>query len=323
VTSDRVLVTGSGGCIGAWAVSRLVREGTPVAAYDLSENDSRLRLLLNESELGQVERVRGDIRDKDELTSLVLDGGFTHIVHLAGLQVPFCAADPALGSQVNVTGTINVFEAVRNSETVRGLSYASSIAVFGRADLYENGIARDDSPLLPATLYGTYKQANEGAARVYSEDWGVGSVGLRPCIVYGAGRDQGLTSDVTKAMLAAAASQDSHIAFGGSSTFQHADDMAATFIEAARLEPDGALIHNVPGPTVPISEIASLISVETGVNVSVAEDELPLPKGVDGTPLSDLLGDKATQRPIKLGIVEGIDHFRRLLADGRLSPPPG
>jgi UDP-glucuronate 4-epimerase len=321
VASERFLVTGSGGCLGAWVVSRLVREGIPVVAYDLSENDARLRLLLDEGELGQVVRIRGDIRDKDDFGKLVLGGGFTHVVHLAALQVPFCAADPFLGSQVNVAGTINVLEAVRYSKTVRGLAYASSIAVFGSGDLYENGIARDDSPLLPATLYGTYKQANEGAARVYANDWGVGSVGLRPCIVYGPGRDQGLTSDVTKAMLAAAAGQDSYIAFGGSSTFQHADDMAATFIEAARFEPDGALIHNVPGPTVPISEIASLISAETGVSVSVADDELPLPRGVDGTPLSKLLGDKVSHRPIEIGVMEGIDHFRRLLSEGRLSPP--
>lgn len=319
--SERFLVTGSGGCIGAWVVSRLIREDVEVAAFDLSENDSRLRLLLDDRELGDVERIRGDIRDKDEFVNLVDDGEFTHLVHLAGLQVPFCAADPVLGSQVNVTGTINVLEAARHCEAVRGLSYASSIAVFGPAGLYEDGIARDDSPLEPATLYGTYKQANEGAARVYAADWGIGSVGLRPCIVYGPGRDQGLTSDVTKAMLSAAAGQDAHIAFGGSSTFQHADDMAATFIEASRIESDEALIHNVPGPTVQISEIASMISAEGGVSVSVADEELPLPRGVDGSPLAELLGDRATQRSIETGITDGIEQFRRLLANGRLAPP--
>lgn len=314
-------MTGSGGCIGAWVVSRLVREGTPVAAYDLSENDARLRLLLDDEELRGVDKIRGDIRDGDEVRMLVADGGFTHVVHLAGLQVPSCVADPILGSQVNVTGTINVFEAVRHSDGVRGLSYASSIAVFGGADLYEGGIAHDDSPLVPATLYGTYKQANEGTARVYARDWGVGSVGLRPGIVYGPGRDQGLTSDVTKAMLAAAAGEDSHIAFGGSSTFQYVDDIAATFIESARLEADGARIHNVPGPTVSLSEVAALIHTDAGVEVSTSDDELPLPRGVDGTPLQTLLGGKVVQRRIDEGIAEGIDHFRRLLAEGRLAPP--
>lgn len=317
--NQRFLVTGSGGCIGAWTVARLVREGTPVVAFDVSDNDARLRLLLDDDEMGRVGTARGDIRDRDRLVDLVTSGRFTHIVHLAGLQVPFCAADPVLGSQVNVTGTINVLEAVREAAgQVRGMSYASSVAVFGSADLYEEGIAHDESPLAPATLYGTYKQANEGAARVYAADWEVGSVGLRPCIVYGPGRDQGLTSDVTKAMLAAAAGREAHIAFGGSSTFQHADDMAATFIEAARLESDTALIHNVPGPTVEIEVIAALIEEQTGVEVTVASDPLPLPRGVDGTPLEEILGNAATQRPIEKGIADGIGQFRELLSAGRL-----
>lgn len=317
--NERFLVTGSGGCIGAWAVARLVKAGTEVVAFDVSDNDSRLRLLLDQDELERVEHVLGDIREREALVELVADRHFTHIVHLAGLQVPFCIADPVLGSQVNVTGTINVLEAARHSDgAVRGLSYASSVAVFGKADLYEDGIAFDDSRPAPATLYGTYKQANEGAAEVYANDWGVGSVGLRPCIVYGPGRDQGLTSDVTKAMLAAAAGSNAHIGFGGSSTFQHADDMAAIFIESARLGSETALVHNVHGPTVEVTEIARLIRDATGVEVSVAEQPLPLPRGVDGSPLAELLGDKGSQRSIEAGIDQSIEQFRHLLSTGKL-----
>ena len=317
---ERFLVTGSSGCIGAWAVAQLVREGTYVVAFDISDNDARLRLLLDDAEMSRVETARGDIRDRDEFITTVNEGGFTHIVHLAGLQVPFCAADPVLGSQVNVTGTINVFEAVRQSDSVvQGLSYASSVAVFGSAEMYPNGVARDDSPLAPATLYGTYKQANEAAAKVYAADWGVSSVGLRPCIVYGPGRDQGLTSDVTKAMLAAAVGRPAHIGFGGSSTFQHAEDMATTFIEAARIESSGARIHNVPGPTVPVAEIALMIESETGVEVSVVDTPLPLPSRIEGGPLQEWLGDGVTHRQIDRGIPETIDHFRRLVEEGRLN----
>lgn len=322
MSDERFLVTGSGGCIGAWTVAQLVKEGTAVATMDVSSADARLRLLLDEGELAKVESHVEDIRDSQAVSDLVRDGGFTHIVHLAGLQVPFCAADPELGSQVNVTGTINVLEAVRHSDgQVRGLAYASSVAVFGSADKYEGGIAFDDSPLYPATLYGTYKQANEGAAKVYDQDWGVGSVGLRPCIVYGPGRDQGLTSDVTKAMLAAASGQPGHIGYGGSSTFQHAEDMAATFVASARLESDHARIHNVGGPTVEVSAIASMIEAEAGVEVSVADEPLPLPKGVDGSALDGLIGDTVSNRPIDEGIAGGIEHFRRLLDQGLLNPP--
>ena len=58
--------------------------------------------------------------------------------------------------------------------------------------------------LTPASIYGVYKIANEGSARIYWQESQVASVGLRPLIVYGGGRDQGTTSSPTLAMAAAA-----------------------------------------------------------------------------------------------------------------------
>src|SRR5581483_492658 len=111
------------------------------------------------------------------------------------------------GANVNVTGTVNIFEAVkRNRDHVRGLTYASSAAVFGPPTLYPDGVVSDDSlPSPSATIYGVYKQANEWTARVYAETQGIGSIGLRPFVVYGPGRDQGRTSSPTVAVVAAAA----------------------------------------------------------------------------------------------------------------------
>ena len=318
---DRVLVTGAGGCLGSWVVRQLVEEGTAAVAFDLSDDYRRLRLLLDEDRMGDVVFRQGDLRDFDAVDSLVQEENITHIVHLAALQIPFCAADPVLGAQVNVAGTVNILEAVRRSDgQVRGTAYASSVAVFGPAEMYEGGIADDRSPLAPGTLYGVYKQANEGTARVYAADWGVGSAGLRPCIVYGPGRDQGLTSDPTKTMLAAAAGTPSRIAFGGSSTFQHAQDAADCFLAAARLETDSALVHNMGGPAVAISEIAAAVTAAApGVGVTVDGQPLPLPQAIDGTPLDGLLGVR--HRTMEEGIADAMEDFRRLLAEGLLHPP--
>ena len=72
-----------------------------------------------------------------------------------------------------------------------------------------------------------FKQANEGTARIYWEDNGLASIGLRPCgIVYGPGRDQGNSSPPSKAMLAAAVGTDYHIPFRGQIVFSHASDVA-------------------------------------------------------------------------------------------------
>ena len=102
---ERFLVTGAGGCLGAWAIHELVKEGTPVVAFDVSDDLHRLRLLLDEQEIDDLEISLGDLRDQQAVEDLVVGGGITHVVHLAALQVPFCIADPVRGSQVNVTGT--------------------------------------------------------------------------------------------------------------------------------------------------------------------------------------------------------------------------
>ena len=192
---ERFLVTGAGGCIGAWAARCLLDEGAEVIATDLSEDLRRFRLVSHPKAEEKLEFVRLDVTDTKAVTDLVAEREVTHIVHLAGLQVPFCAANPPLGAMVNVVGTVNIFEAARHAGRPVGLVYASSAAVFGSGSFFSSGIVGDTSPLLPENLYGVYKVANEGTARIYALDHGVGSIGLRPFVVYGPGRDQGMTSE--------------------------------------------------------------------------------------------------------------------------------
>ena len=323
IDTEHILVTGSGGCIGAWAVHELIKQGTAVVAFDIADDPYRLRLVLDDDEMSGVTIRKGDIRDISAVERVVKEEGITHIVHLAGLQVPFCAADPINGSLVNVTGTLNVLEAARRSGgQVRGVTYASSIGVFGPADMYEGGVVHDDSPAAPATLYGAYKQANEWTARIYAADWGVGSVGLRPSVIYGVGRDQGLTSGATQVMLAAAAGQSGHIGYGGAVTYQHAQDMAAIFIAAARLESETALVHNVGGPVADISEVAAIIdNTCPGVETTFDTDPFPLPSIIDGAGLDRIIDFR--QRSLEDGISGTIENFRRLLAAGRVVTPSG
>ncbi len=319
---ERFLVTGAAGCLGAWAVARLVREGTPVVAFDASADTYRLRYLLGDHELEKVTWVQGDIREQSQLIALVESHAITHLIHLAALQVPACRADPVTGAQVNVVGTVNVFEAVRRTEgRIRGVAYASSAAAFGPATKYVDGVAADHDPLAPETLYGVFKQTNENTARIYMTDWGLGSVGLRPCVVYGPGRDQGLTSDPTKVMLAAATGQSGHIAFGGSSTFHHADDVAAAFVAAARSEPSDAVVHNVGGSDVTIAEFASAVEKAVpGIAVTFGEQLLPLPAALEGSGLKRLVGDTVRFRSLEQGVGDTIDQFRRLLGTGLIAP---
>jgi UDP-glucuronate 4-epimerase len=294
----RFLVTGAYGCIGAWTVAELLGDGHDVVTFDLSSEPRRLRLLTD----AEVPHVAGDITKAEDVDRAF--EGVTNVIHLAALQVPFVRADPRAGAQVNVLGTINVFEAAKERELP--VVYASSIAA-----LDADGLSVGP----PSTLYGAFKRANEHTAQVYFGEHGVPSVGLRPHTVYGVGRDQGVTSAPTTAMLAAAAGRAYAIPYGGACQMQIAGDVARAFIAASLAPIERAEVHNLPGRKVAISEIVEAIGAD-----GIGHDDLllPFPEEVDATSFTARYPGYA-ETPLDEGVVATIDRFRTLLSEGKVS----
>jgi len=321
LAEDRYLITGAFGCIGSWATKRLVDEGVAVFSYDLPGNPHRLRLIMDDEAFNKVNVLEGDITDQGRFEQVVVDNGITHIIHLAAFQVPFVRADPIQGARVNVVGTTIVFETARqHADQVKGLVYASSIGVYGPADLYPPGPIAHDASLAPPTLYGLTKQANEGLARIYWQDWQVRSIGLRPFFVYGPGRDQGVSSTPTKAMAAAAVGQSYHVSFGGSAVYQHADDAAKAFIHAVRTPLDGAPVFNLGGSTASMTDVVKAIEAaapDMAGKITFEPTPMAVPEDVDRAAIEAALGDTGW-RPFNQGVRETIEHFRAAAADGRL-----
>lgn len=322
--TETFLVTGAMGCIGAWVLRRLAREGVPTVALDTTAEPLRPRLLMSADELAQITWVQADIADLDQVQRIVEQHQITHIVHLAGLQVPACRANPSLGARVNVVGTVNVLEvAHRCREQVRGLAYASSVAALGPtsfyAPLYGNRPIPDDAPLFPQTLYGVYKQANEQTARLYWQDWQVSSVGLRPYIVFGVGRDQGVTSDIAQAIRAAAEGKPYHIQFGGPVGLQYADDVAQMFIAAARANIQTAAVCNLRNDVIEVDEFVRLLrQAAPQAHITCQTDKpLPFPANLDDSGLRHILGT-VPHTSLETAIGETMAMFTRLLKQGRL-----
>ncbi len=316
--SDSVyLVTGSMGFIGAWALYHLVKQGKTVVSYDLSERRDRVNLLLAPDEQQALRFVTGDLTNTDHVIQTLTEHKVTHIIHLGALQVPFVRANPIVGAQVNVVGTANLLEGAKRLG-IPHVVYASSIAVYGAVDKYPPGLIQPDAPLDPHTLYGVYKQANELAARVYWEEYKLTSTALRPYTVYGVGRDQGLTSEPTKAMLAVAAGQPYHLTFGGVCQYQVGSDVALQFIAAAENPLGGAYVFNLGGQPTHMREIVDLIKqIRPGPQVTFDDKQLPFPHGFDDTPLRQHFAT-VYATPLVDGLRATIEHFERCLADGRL-----
>jgi nucleoside-diphosphate-sugar epimerase len=317
MSEERWLITGALGCIGAWCCRQLVREGHVAIGFDLGEDRRRLELVMSPEELGAVKLVRGDITDLGAVERVLEEQRITHVIHLAAMLVPLAAADPPRGALVNVVGTVNVFEAVKR-RGLAGLAYASSAAVYDRAD----GVrVAEDADGHPINHYGVHKQANEGAARVYWRDDGVPSVGLRPHIVYGPGRDHGMTAGPTLAMVAAVRGEHYEIPFGGRAQFQYAPDAARLFIDAARSPGEDGTVRNLGGPSEQVSDVVAAIEAalpESAGTITFKEDVLlPLPEEMDAV------------RPVTTPLAEGVRETIELLkgalqrrpdAAGRVAP---
>ncbi|MFL5642283.1 MAG: NAD-dependent epimerase/dehydratase family protein [Chloroflexota bacterium] len=325
MSGERFLVTGALGCVGAWTVRALVREGVPVTTFDLGGDPRRLRQIMTPDELATVDIVAGDITDLDGLSAVLEDRAIDHVIHLAALQVPFCRADPPLGARVNVLGTINVFEAVRRrarSVPMAPISYTSSIGMYSGDDAdAATGRLAVDATAHPQSHYGVYKLANEGSARVYWLEDGIASVGVRPLTVYGVGRDQGMTSGPTKAIAAAVLGTSFTVPFRGATLFQYARDVAATLIAASRADPTGAHVYNLPGTIADGS--ALLAAIEAAVPgaadlVRFEPVDLPFPTEIDSDGIETLGPIPVTS--LADGVRESVDIYRSLARSGRLDP---
>jgi UDP-glucuronate 4-epimerase len=318
---ERFLVTGALGCIGAWTVRALIREGVPVVAFDLGSDPRRLRLIMTDDELSQVTFVRGDITDLASVEAALGDHAITNVVHLAALQVPFCRADPPLGALVNVVGTVNVFEAVKRlGDRIASIVYTSSIGMFAADDAdLTTGRLPEDATAHPLNHYGVYKLANEGNARVYWLDNQVSSIGLRPMTVYGVGRDQGMTSGPTKAIAAAVLGVPYTIGFGGSTLFQYAEDVARTLIAASRSGLTGANVFNLGGSAASMNEVVetieSIVPEARGL-ITFEPAPLPFPAEIDHAQL-DAIGPVPVT-PFADGVAASAAIYRDLARRGHL-----
>lgn len=307
-----VLVTGAGGCIGAWVCAILSRSGVPVIATDLTPSPRRAALVMGESEAEALDWIALDVTDGAAVAQLINDRKVRSIIHLAGLQVPFCAANPAMGARVNVEGTINILEAARGAEINRTV-FASSVAALG----FPIGGPNKE------TLYGAYKVANENTAYVYWKDWQVPSVCLRPNVVYGVARDQGMTSKSTIAIQAAAFGQPYEVPFTGPYSWLYAGEAAAAFIASISQEGTGAYCFDLNGRCEPVEAGLDLLKgIDSTAEVTASGAPIPFNPDLDEAPLRAHVPEYPTIT-IEDGIKDTYAAFKELYNKGRLTSLPG
>lgn len=295
--ANKILITGGSGFIGAWIARRLVQRGASVRIFDLKTNRDPARAVIGDI-VDDMEWVAGDVSDAQAVQDAA--SGCDLLVHLAAILTPACQANPILGAQITLMGTLNVFEAAR-AEGIGKVIYMSSAGVFGPDDgLHPH----------PTTLYGAWKLAGEGCARAYFEDHGIASAGFRPLIVYGPGRETGLTAGPTLACRAAARGEPYTIPFTGDSDYVFVDDVAAAFDEAAASELTGAAVYNIVGEFSTMDGlIASIRESAPGAQLSASGPRVPTTAHIDEGELREMFPAVPRTR-VRDGIRETVEFYR-------------
>lgn len=196
----RLLIIGGAGFIGSNAVAWHLQKSDEVVVFDNLSRPGAERNLIWLRSVGNITFIKGDVRDYGEVLRLFRDFPEVDVVlHLAAqVAVTTSILDPRQDFEVNALGTLNILEAMRETNSQAILLYASTNKVYG--DLRSVGIEEVDNryafknlpegisenqPLDFHSPYGCSKGAADQYVRDYARIYGLKTIVFRQSCIYG------------------------------------------------------------------------------------------------------------------------------------------
>lgn len=159
MADKKILVIGGAGYIGSHVVKALLHENFAVTVYDNLSTGQVCNLF------EKAEFVKGDILDSQHLEKTMAQG-FDAVIHLAAKKaVGESMENPQLYSQNNISGSVNIFNAMLNTG-IKNIVFSSTSAVYGMPKYLP---LDENHPLNPMSFYGYTKMAIEQVMNWYSK----------------------------------------------------------------------------------------------------------------------------------------------------------
>ncbi|MCL2426032.1 MAG: SDR family oxidoreductase [Oscillospiraceae bacterium] len=177
------LITGGAGFIGSNLCESILGMGGTVRCLDNFSTGKRenIESFINHTHF---ELIEGDIQNYETCAKACID--VDYLSHQAAWgSVPRSIEMPLIYEDINVKGTLNMLEAARQSG-VKRFVYASSSSVYGDEPNLPKIEGREGKLLSP---YALTKKMNEEYARLYTELYGLETIGLRYFNVFGKRQD--------------------------------------------------------------------------------------------------------------------------------------
>lgn len=279
-----ILVTGGYGCIGAELIKWLLTQTDhEVLLGSRTVSDERTARIFRGVDTARLTCVPLDVSNLEQLQAAFSDHMITHVAHLAALQTPDCNAHRDLGLRINLGGTQKLLETIKTADRqLERCVFASSLAVYGpRADYPAGPVPMDASPN-PVNVYGTWKLAGEQLCRFFCDDTGTPTVCLRPGVLFGPGRDAGLTSTPTTALKCVALGKPYQIPYQTQQDYLYAPDVGAAFGNALLKPFRGFGTYTLPSRTIAMAELVAAMR-EAAAHVGLGE-QFQITHGTDEVP---------------------------------------
>lgn len=183
-----VLVTGINGFIGGNLAKALIANGANV--FGLIRNDDKKSQIFYEGLDKKITIIRGDLTDKELLTSIISEEMIQSVFHLAAqVEVGVGLANPYLTFETNTRGTYSLMEAIRiGGKHIESVIVASTDKSYGSYPV-ESMPYKEDYPLKPQYPYEVSKACADMIAQSYaSEIYKIPVVITRFCNIYGPGQ---------------------------------------------------------------------------------------------------------------------------------------
>ena len=262
-----VLVTGAGGFIGSHLVEHLVALGARTRAFFHYRGDGKWGLLEDSIVKKEIEGCSGDVRDFHTVVHAAR--GADVVFHLAALiAIPYSYHTPLSFARTNVEGSLNVFQACRDTG-VSLLIHTSTSEVYGTAQIIpipETHALQGQSP------YSATKIGADKLAEAFHLSFGLPVVTLRPFNTYGPRQS---ARAIIPTIVTQALSSDT-VSLGSLSPTRDLNfvaDMVEAYIKAA--EAPGAIGQTInigSGQETSVGDLAKTILRLIGKNLPILAD---------------------------------------------------
>ncbi|MGC9598987.1 MAG: NAD-dependent epimerase/dehydratase family protein [Minisyncoccia bacterium] len=313
MSKKTILVTGAAGFIGSNLADRLIKEGYAVIGID------DLSAGVPEQVPKGVEFRKADIRSKD-IFPIVKKADV--VFHLAAKNsVVMCQRDPYDTADVNVMGTLNVFEACR-AAGIKRVIYAETSAIYEGTKT----LPTPETDFTPQTFYAISKASDHLFAKAYGSEFGMEMVGLRYLNVYGPRQDyrRAIPPVMTRFIIRLLMGERPPVYGDGSERrdYIHVDDVNDFHVLCIGSDKVAGRVFNLGcGKNYAILEVLAMIQKILGTNIK--PEFVPNLPGAAPANLADITAARSVGWEPRVGLEEGlrgvVDYVKAEITKGNIT----